>query len=114
MEVSVPLLLELGTVLTLLALLAAVARRFALSPIPVYLLAGLGLGNGGIAPVGAAGQFINTGAPIGLVLLLLTLGLEFSAVEFASSLRRHLPSAGVDVVLNATPGAVTGLSLIHI
>ncbi len=108
MEVSVPLLLELGTVLTLLALLAAVARRFALSPIPVYLLAGLGLGNGGIAPVGAAGQFINTGAPIGLVLLLLTLGLEFSAVEFASSLRRHLPSAGVDVVLNATPGAVTG------
>ncbi len=108
MQVSVPLLLELGTVLTLLALLAAVARRFALSPIPVYLLAGLGLGNGGIAPVGAAGQFITTGAPIGLVLLLLTLGLEFSAAEFASSLRRHLPSAGVDILLNATPGAVAG------
>ena len=108
MQVSVPLLLELGTVLTAVALLAAVLRRFALSPIPVYLLAGLGLGNGGIAPVAAASQFITTGAPIGLVLLLLTLGLEFSAAEFASSLRRHMPSAAVDIVLNATPGAVAG------
>jgi monovalent cation:H+ antiporter-2, CPA2 family len=107
-QVSVPLLLELGTVLTAVALLAAVLRRFALSPIPVYLLAGLGLGNGGIAPVAAASQFIATGAPIGLVLLLLTLGLEFSAAEFASSLRRHMPSAAVDIVLNATPGAVAG------
>ncbi len=49
-----------------------------------------------------------TGAPIGIVLLLLTLGLEFSATEFATSLRHHLPSAGVDVLLNATPGAVAG------
>jgi CPA2 family monovalent cation:H+ antiporter-2 len=39
---------------------------------------------------------------------LLTLGLEFSATEFASSLRHHLPSAGVDVVLNAAPGALAG------
>jgi CPA2 family monovalent cation:H+ antiporter-2 len=38
----------------------------------------------------------------------LTLGLEFSATEFASSLRHHLPSAAVDVVLNATPGALAG------
>jgi CPA2 family monovalent cation:H+ antiporter-2 len=74
----------------------------------VYLLTGLALGNGGITPVTTAGQFITTGAPIGIVLLLLTLGLEFSATEFASSLRRHLPSAAVDVVLNATPGALAG------
>jgi Sodium/hydrogen exchanger family len=58
--------------------------------------------------VAAAGEFVATGAPIGIVLLLLTLGLEFSAAEFASSLRHHLPSAGVDIVLNATPGAVAG------
>jgi monovalent cation:H+ antiporter-2, CPA2 family len=74
----------------------------------VYLLTGLALGNGGVAPVTTAGQFITTGAPIGVVLLLLTLGLEFSATEFASSLRHHLPSAAVDFVLNATPGAVAG------
>ena len=45
---------------------------------------------------------------IGVVLLLLTLGLEFSVGEFSESLRRHLPSAGVDLVLNAIPGAVAG------
>ena len=108
MQISAPLLLQLGAVLTVLALLGTVARRFALSPIPVYLLTGLALGNGGVAPVTTAGRFITTGAPIGVVLLLLTLGLEFSATEFASSLRRHLPSAAVDVVLNVTPGAVAG------
>lgn len=101
-------MLELGVLLTVLALLGAVARRFAFSPIPVYLVTGLFLGNGGITSVAAASAFISTGAPIGIVLLLLTLGLEFSADEFASSLRRHLPSAGVDIVLNAVPGALAG------
>ncbi|GBE65655.1 potassium transporter [Mycobacterium sp. MFM001] len=108
MQVSVAPMLELGAILTLLAVLGAVSRRFALSPIPVYLVTGLFLGNGGIAQMAAASDFITTGAPIGVVLLMLTLGLEFSAVEFASSLRRHLPSAAVDVVLNAAPGAVAG------
>ncbi|KAA8959492.1 cation:proton antiporter [Mycobacterium sp.] len=108
MQVAVAPMLQLGALLTVLAVLGGAARRFALSPIPVYLLAGLSLGNGGIASVAAAGQFISTGAPIGIVLLLLTLGLEFSAVEFASSLRRHVPSAMVDVVLNALPGGLAG------
>ena len=108
MQVSGALLFQLGALLTALAVLGAAARRFALSPIPVYLMAGLSLGKGGIWPVAAAGEFIMTGAPIGIVLLLLTLGLEFSATEFATSLRHHLPSAGVDLVLNATPGAVAG------
>jgi K+:H+ antiporter subunit KhtU len=107
-EVSVALLFELGVILTALTILGSLARRFALSPIPLYLLTGLGLGNGGIAPVPAAGQFVSTGASIGVVLLLLTLGLDFSIAEFASSMRRHLPSAGVDLALNATPGAVAG------
>lgn len=108
MQVSGALLFQLGALLTALAVLGAISRRFALSPIPVYLMAGLSLGKGGIWPLAAAGDFIMTGAPIGIVLLLLTLGLEFSATEFAASLRHHLPSAGVDVVVNATPGAVAG------
>jgi len=107
-QVSATLLLELGVILTVLTVLGTAARRFALSPIPLYLLAGLALGEGGIAPIPAAADFISTGASIGVVLLLLTLGLEFSLGEFASSLRRHLPSAWVDLVLNAVPGAVTG------
>ncbi len=108
MAVSAALLLELGVIFTVLTILGTLARRFALSPIPLYLLAGLALGNGGIAPVPAAGEFVSAGATIGVVLLLLTLGLEFSIGEFAASMRRHLPSAGVDLVLNATPGAIAG------
>src|SRR6478672_2086190 len=111
MQVSATLLLELGVILTVLTVLGTAARRFALSPIPLYLLAGLALGEGGIAPIPAATEFVSTGASIGVVLLLLTLGLEFSIGEFASSLRRHLPSAWVDVLLNAVPGAIAGALL---
>jgi CPA2 family monovalent cation:H+ antiporter-2 len=105
---SVALLLELGIILTALSVLGALARRFALTPIPLYLLAGLALGEGGLAPVPAAGEFVEVGGAIGVVLLLLTLGLEFSVDELATSLRRHLPSAVVDLVLNAAPGAIAG------
>ncbi|WP_158168604.1 cation:proton antiporter [Mycolicibacterium smegmatis] len=108
MEVSGALLLELGVILVALTVLGTAARRFALSPIPLYLVAGLALGEGGLAPVPATVEFVNTGASIGVVLLLLTLGLEFSIGEFASSLRRHLPSAWIDLVLNALPGAIAG------
>ncbi|GAU71338.1 putative Na(+)/H(+) antiporter [Streptomyces sp. NBRC 110611] len=108
MHTPVTLLLELGIILAALSVLGAVARRFTLSPVPLYLLAGLALGEGGIAPVPAAGEFVEIGAAIGVVLLLLTLGLEFSLTEFTASLRRHVPSALVDLVLNAAPGAAAG------
>jgi monovalent cation:H+ antiporter-2, CPA2 family len=108
MHSSAALLLELGIVLTLLSILGTWSRRLSLSPVPLYLLVGLFLGEGGVAPVPAAGEFLAIGASIGVVLLLLTLGLEFSVTEFAVSVRRHLPSAGVDVLLNSLPGAVVG------
>ncbi|MEV6177753.1 cation:proton antiporter [Streptomyces sp. NPDC052015] len=106
MRTPVTLLLELGIILAALSVLGAAARRFTLSPVPLYLLAGLAIGEGGIAPVPAAGEFVEIGAGIGVVLLLLTLGLQFSLTEFTSSLRRHVPSAVIDLVLNAVPGAV--------
>lgn len=111
MAISAPLLFELGVILVILTVLGSAARRYGLSPIPLYLLTGLFLGTGGIAPVAAAAEFVATGASIGVVLLLLTLGLEFSVAEFSESLRRHLPSAAVDLVLNATPGALAGVLL---
>lgn len=111
MAISAPLLLELGLILVALTVLGSAARRYGLSPIPLYLLAGLFLGTGGIAQVPDAAAFVETGASIGVVLLLLTLGLEFSTAEFNASLRRHLPSAAVDLVLNALPGAVAGVLL---
>jgi CPA2 family monovalent cation:H+ antiporter-2 len=107
-QTPIALLLELGVILTVLSLLGAVARRFSLSPVPLYLVAGLTLGEGGIAPVPAARDFVDTGAAIGVVLLLLTLGLDFTVREFTASLRRHRASAVVDIVLNAAPGAVAG------
>jgi CPA2 family monovalent cation:H+ antiporter-2 len=108
MHISVALLIELGLILAVLSVLGALARRYALTPVPLYLLAGLALGEGGIAPVPAAREFVEIGGTIGVVLLLLVLGLEFSTDELAASLNRHLPSAVVDLVLNATPGAVVG------
>lgn len=108
MHVSIALLLELGLILAVLSVLGALARRVTLSPIPLYLLAGLALGEGGVLPVPAAGQFVQSGASIGIVLLLLALGLEFSIGEFAASMRHHLPSAGVDLLVNVIPGAVAG------
>ncbi|GGK92155.1 potassium transporter [Planomonospora parontospora subsp. parontospora] len=108
MHVSAALLLELGLILVALSVLGAMARRLTLSPVPLYLLTGLALGEGSALPVPAAGEFLRVGASIGIVLLLLALGLEFSIGEFTASMRRHVPSAVVDLVLNAVPGAVAG------
>jgi CPA2 family monovalent cation:H+ antiporter-2 len=105
---SVQLLLELGIVLAVVGLAGTVARRFSVSPIPLYLLVGLCMGRGGLLPLPAAGAFLEIGATIGVVLLLLTLGLEFSTEEFTATLRLHVPSGLVDLVVNAAPGALAG------
>ena len=108
MEGTVRLLLELGLVLGALSVLGGLARRVGFSPVPLYLLGGLAFGEGGLAPLPGADPFIEAAASIGVVLLLLSLGLEFSVGEFAHSLRRHVPSSLVDLILNATPGALAG------
>jgi len=105
------LLLELGAVVFALGALGRVAGRIGLSPIPLYLLAGLAFGEGGLVPLATSEDFIRAGAEIGVVLLLLTLGLEYTAAELVGNLRRHAPSGLVDLALNATPGAVAGLLL---
>jgi CPA2 family monovalent cation:H+ antiporter-2 len=46
-----------------------------------------------------------------VILLLLTLGLEYTADELVSNLRRSAPAGLVDLVLNATPGAAAALLL---
>lgn len=108
MDQTVRLLLELGLLLGALSVLGGLARRIGFSPVPLYLLGGLALGEGGVLPLRGAEPFIEGAASIGVVLLLLTLGLEFSVTEFSHTLRRHVPSGLVDLVLNATPGAVAG------
>lgn len=104
-------LLELGAVLLGLAVLGRVARRFGLPSIPLYLLAGLGAGEGGLVALDASRDFIRIGAEIGVVLLLLLLGLEYSATELNRELRRNWRSGVIDVVMNLIPGVVFGLVL---
>ncbi|MGA8209988.1 MAG: cation:proton antiporter [Nocardioidaceae bacterium] len=104
-------LVELGLLLVLLGAAGTLAWRIGLSSVPLFLLAGLLVGEGSALPVPSAAPFLEFAAAIGVVLLLLALGLEFSAAEFTQSLRRHAPSGVVDLVLNATPGAAAGLLL---
>jgi CPA2 family monovalent cation:H+ antiporter-2 len=105
------LLVELGLLFVGLSILGLAARRLGLSPIPFVLVAALAVGEGGIVPLDTAEPFITASAEIGVVLLLLTLGLEFSATELFGSFRRHAPSGVVDLVLNAPPGFAAGLLL---
>ncbi len=102
------LFLELGVLFGGLAILGVLARRVGISAIPFYLLAGLAFGDGGLLPMRAIEPFVSVAAEIGVILLLLTLGLEFTASELVASLRRHRLSGVVDFVLNSTPGFVAG------
>jgi CPA2 family monovalent cation:H+ antiporter-2 len=105
------LLAEIGAIILALGLLGRLAGRYGQSPIPLYLLAGLAFGHGGLLPLSASEEFISTGAEIGVVLLLLTLGLEYTAAELVTSLKTHYPAGAIDVVLNALPGAAAALLL---
>lgn len=102
------LLLELGLLLLVLGGLGTLSWRVGISAVPLYLLAGLAFGEGGLLPAERAGEFLELAAQLGVVLLLLGLGLEFSAEEFNNALRRHAPSGVVDFVLNAPPGLIAG------
>jgi CPA2 family monovalent cation:H+ antiporter-2 len=105
------LLLELGAIVLGLAVFARLAVSIGLSPIPLYLLAGLAFGKGGLIPVVTADEFIEVGAEIGVILLLLMLGLEYSAHELTEGLRTGWRSGALDVVLNFSPGFIAGLVL---
>jgi CPA2 family monovalent cation:H+ antiporter-2 len=103
------LLVELGVVILGLGLLGATSLRLGVSPVPLYLVVGLAFGEGGLLPLGASERFISTGAEIGVVLLLFTLGLEYTAPELLVTLRQSAGAGLLDLVLNATPGVVLAL-----
>ena len=102
---------EVGAVALALAVLSRVAGRFGFTAIPLYLLAGLAVGEGGLVPLDVSHDFIALVAEIGVLLLLLTLGLEYSADELRHGLRSGVTSGAVDAILNFSPGFVTGLLL---
>lgn len=103
--------LEIGAVALVLAILARFAGRLGITAIPFYLLAGLAVGKGGIAPLDVSASFISLVAEIGVLLLLLTLGLEYSGDELRHGLRTGLGVGAVDAVANFVPGFGAGLLL---
>ena len=103
--------IELGVVVIGLALLARIASRFGFSAIPLYLLAGLALGNGGLLPLNLSKGFIELGAEIGVLLLLFMLGLEYTGEELKDNLRRGSSAGAIDFMLNFPPGLIAGLLL---
>lgn len=104
-------LTELGAVFFALGLLARLAGRIGVSPIPFYLLGGLCFGNGGFITLDGIDEFSALASEIGVILLLLLLGLEYTATELVTGLRRSWMAGVVDIVLNFAPGAVVALML---
>ena len=104
-------LIEFGAVILALALMARVSHRLGVSAIPLYLLAGLAVGEQGFVELDVSRDFVTTGAELGVVLLLLALGLQFTAEELRAGLRAGVPAGAMDAALNFTPGFAAGLLL---
>jgi len=105
------ILVELGIVLLVLALLGRIAGRIGIPSVPLYLLAGVLMGDGGFIPVTAGEDFLAVGAQIGVVLLLLLLGLEYSPDDLKVGLKTTWKAGLLDIVVNGGPGLGLGLIL---
>ncbi|WP_286901989.1 cation:proton antiporter [Thermocrispum sp.] len=103
-------LIQLGAVFFGLGLLGRLAQRIGMSPIPLYLVGGLFFGHGGVVEL-HIDSFAELAAEIGVVLLLLMLGLEYTAAELVTGLKRSWVAGSIDLVLNALPGALVALML---
>jgi monovalent cation:H+ antiporter-2, CPA2 family len=105
------LFIELGVVIVGLAVVARLSSNMGFSTIPLYLLAGLAFGKGGLAPLPLSQDFIRIGAEIGVLLLLFMLGLEYTGEQLKQQLQTGLPAGLVDLALNFPPGVIAGFLL---
>lgn len=103
--------IEIGALVLGLAVLSRVAGRLGITAIPLYLVAGLAVGEGGVVSIDVSEDFISLAAQIGVLLLLFTLGLEYSGDELRVGLRTGLVPGSVDAVVNFLPGFAAGLLL---
>ena len=102
---------EIGAVALALAALARFAARLGITAVPLYLLGGLIVGEGGVVTLDVSEDFISLAAEIGVLLLLLALGLEYDQDELRSGLRSGVPTGIVDMLANGLPGVALGLLL---
>lgn len=100
-------LLELAAIVLALALLARVAAQIGFSPIPFYLVAGLGLGV--FYGTEISREAVQIEADVAVALLLFMLGLEYTGEELSASLRSGRLGGAIDFLFNFTPGVVAGL-----
>lgn len=105
------ILLELGVVLVVLAAVGRIAGRVGLPSIPMFLVSGLLMGEGGLVPLDASTEFVRVGADLGVIILLLLLGLEYSPDDLQYGLRSNWRAGLVDLGASALPGVVLGLVL---
>jgi CPA2 family monovalent cation:H+ antiporter-2 len=103
--------IEIGAVVLSLAVLSRFAGRLGITAVPLYLIAGLVVGEGGVVTLDVGEEFISIAAEIGVLLLLLALGLEYNEAELRDGLRTGLVPGVTDMVLNAVPGVAIGLLL---
>jgi len=104
-------LTELGAIFLGLGVLARLAGRIGMSPIPFYLVGGLAFGHGGLIEMHGMEEFGHVASEIGVVLLLLMLGLEYTGRELVTGLRDSWQAGVLDITLNALPGALVALLL---
>lgn len=104
-------LMELGAIIFGLSIVARLASRLGVSAIPLYLLMGLAVGNNSLVPLSFSEDFVRLGAEIGVILLLFTMGLEYSCERLRDNLGHSLPASIIDLVLNFPPGFLVGLML---
>ena len=105
------ILIELGAIIFGLAILARLAYKLGISPIPFYLLAGLAMSHGHIVSLELSEGFIDFGADLGVILLMFALGLEYSGERLSEDLHCALPAGIKDLIVNFAPGVVAGFIL---
>jgi CPA2 family monovalent cation:H+ antiporter-2 len=103
------LLIEVGALLVVAGFLSRFGKRIGLSPIPLYLVLGLLVGSSGMLSEGSSTEFLEVGSELGVILLLVMLGLEYSASELVTNLKRSRAGGIIDFLANGAPGFAFGM-----
>jgi CPA2 family monovalent cation:H+ antiporter-2 len=113
-------LLSVGVMFAALAAAGVLATRLDVSVIPVYILVGMALSPAvaGSASVGGVdlpsvepGEFVDLGAELGIVFLLLFLGMEFNLDRLLANRGRIGRAGTIDLGINFGAGLLLGVVL---
>ncbi|RDI71797.1 cation:proton antiporter [Halopelagius longus] len=108
-------LLSLGELFVVVAVAGAVALRFGLSVIPLYVVGGVLAGPYVAGRVGLpyveGGEVVTLFAEMGIVLLLFFLGLEFSLDRLLQSKQNITRAGAIDIAVNLPVGVAIGILL---